>query len=168
MTISTLSVTSGADDGQVSAPQGTGTLMWATTSWFTALPDTDWCFSDIDTVSIGTDTITAVDFYWYQDSYNRSGSKSTYIINLGGTQILSDQTNRPNGWSSYSLTAGQLSLINKTGKTYIYYAVGTAEKLYDYRSWNIRTYEYGSSNDPYLVITHGPAGGPTKMTILRV
>ena len=144
--------------------------MWGASSWFLELPDTDWAFSDIDTSVIGTDTITAVDFYWYQDSYNRSGIQSTYklLTTDPPLAIMDDTTTRANGWSSYSFSAGEFSVINKTGKTYIIFSVGTVGKLYEYRSWNVRTYEYGSNNDPYLVITHGPSGGPTRMTILKV
>ena len=126
-------------------------------------------FADIDTSPIGTDTISAATLWFYHLGYTLTAPAPTRHrrITVGGTTIL-DTTVAAGaaGWKSEVLTAGELALINKTGMTHVEFEVD------DYtaggRQWRLQAWDYSDhSRACYLAVTHAPAGGPTKFSILR-
>lgn len=121
----------------------------------------------IDTSAIGTDTISAATLYWYHVGYTTNTTYSR-IIKVGVDTILnSTATPAAAGWHSEALTSGELAQINKTGSTLVEFDVGTPGKN-KYRTWEIRTWDYsGNAHGAYIAVTHAPAGGPTKFSILR-
>jgi hypothetical protein len=124
----------------------------------------------IDTSAIGTDVISAATFYWYHDGYTKTKAASYQrLIYLGGTLIFNDTgTPAAAGWHSHELTSGELALINKTGDTGVLFDVGNPGGTY-FRNWQVAAWDYGGAGARacYLAVTHAPAGGPTKFSILR-
>ena len=123
----------------------------------------------IDTSPIGTDTITAADLFWYHTSYTKS-KLTTYsrLISINGVGILnSSATPAAAGWHSQALDATAIAAINKTGESIIIFDVDNANP-YD-RAWSIRAWNHVPTGVSacYLRVTHAPAGGPTRFSILR-
>lgn len=124
----------------------------------------------LDTSAIGTDTISAATLYWYHESYTKTKAATFHRrIKVGGTAVLdSSATPAAAGWHSEALTSGELALINKTGETEVLFDVADPGGSYD-RSWAVRSWDNGGAGAYacYLAVTHAPAGGPTKFSILR-
>ena len=126
-------------------------------------------FADIDTSAIGTDTISAATLWFYHVGYTLTTPAlgRRRIIRVGGTTILDTTVSAGTaGWKSEALTAGELALINKTGTTRVLFDVddpGAGGRL-----WRLQAWDYSDhSRACYLAVTHAPAGGPTKFSILR-
>ena len=161
-------VVASADDGYTGTTNDTAGDTFAA-SW-TYGPDAHLTgFVNINTSAIGTDEITAATFWFYHLGYTLTAPAATRHrrIKVGGTAIL-DTTVAAGaaGWKSEVLTAGELALINKTGVTAILFEVD--DPAAGGRNWQVQAWDYGDhSRAPYLAVTHAPAGGPTKFSILR-
>ena len=161
-------VAASADDGYTGTINDTsGTTIVA--AW-TYGPDTQLTgFANINTSAIGTDTISAATLWFWHVGYTLTSPAPSRQrrIKVGGTTIL-DTTVAAGaaGWKSEVLTAGELALINKTGVTNVVFEVDDPGS--GGRSWQLQSWDYSDhSRAPYLAVTHAPAGGPTKFSILR-
>jgi hypothetical protein len=128
-------------------------------------------YAYIDTSPIGTDVISAATLYWYHVSYTKTPKAETYqrFIGVGASVILDSAATPPAaGWHSHALEAGELASINKTGNTGVWFQVG--DPTTQQRYWQIRAWDYSPTGtySCYLAVTHAPAGGPTKVSILGV
>lgn len=161
-------VVASADDGYTGTTNDTpGDSILA--SW-TYGPDTHLTgFADLDTSAIGSDAISAATLWFYHLGYTLTSPASTRHrrIKIAGTTVL-DTTVAAGaaGWKSLVLTSGQLALINKTGLTQVTFEVD--DPAAGGRLWTLQAWDYGDhSRACYLAVTHAPAGGPTRMLILR-
>lgn len=123
----------------------------------------------IDTSAIGTDTITAATLYWYHTGYTKTKTNAfSRQISVGASQILnSSATPGGEGWHNEVLTSGEFASINKTGETTV--SFGMTDPGTGFNSWTIQAWDYvpTGSRACYLAVTHAPAGGPTRFSILR-
>lgn len=156
-----------ADDGSSSSTATTMTAKFVNSLGYP--PGTSYGKALIDTSAIGTDTISAATFYWYHTAYTKTKAATYHRkITVGGTAIL-DSTSTPAaaGWHNEALTSGEFALINTSGDTEIRFIVDDPGDPYD-RNWSIQSWDYSDhSRACYLAVTHAPAGGPTKFSILR-
>ena len=162
-----------ADDGQGGTGAHTsGTLNEAEYNRFIDPAASSFAYAHIDTSAIGTDVISAATLHYYCNNntkFPKTLAHNNYI-QISTTTIFSTASKVPSGWNSHALTSGGLSLINKSGDTFIYWRVGGGLLIGETRNWWIRAWDYTPTGDfsAYLAITHAPAGGPTKMTIVGV
>ena len=161
-------VTASADDGYTGTASDTagGEIV---ADWDYTLSSHRMGFADIDTSAIGTDSIIAATLWFWHVRYTLTSPATTQHrrITVGGTTIL-DVTGvaGASGWKSEVLTEGELALINKTGMTHVTFEVD--DPGVGGRIWRLQAWDYGDhSRAPYLAVTHAPAGGPTKFSVLR-
>lgn len=162
-------VSASAKDETVGSGANTGgTLLLAL--WNNSFATQSYGKALINTSAIGTDVISAAAFKWYHHDYTKTKAASyRRRITIGGTDILvSTATPAAAGWHSEDLTSGELALINKTGETEVLFNVDDPGSTY-FRSWNVRSWDYDGAGGfaCYLQVTHAPAGGPTRFSILR-
>jgi hypothetical protein len=148
----------------------TSALLSATQNNDPISPAYNYAWAELDTSAIGTDVISAATLYWYHSSYTKTKA-ATYgrVITVGASTILNTAaTPAAAGWHSEVLTSGELASINKTGDTTVHFQVGNPGSTY-FRTWQLRAWDYDGAGGfaCYLEITHAPAGGPTRMTIVR-
>lgn len=125
--------------------------------------------ADIDTSAIGTDVISAATFYWYHAAYTKTKTNSfSRIITVGSVTILDSSGTPPAaGWHSQVLDSTAIAQINKTGDTQIQFNM--ADPTVGFNTWTVRSWDYDGAGGYacYLAVTHAPAGGPTRFSILR-
>jgi hypothetical protein len=131
-------------------------------------------WAQIDTSSIGSDTITAATVYWWNRSYAKTKQASYHqSITISGYEVFDyNGGTMPSvvSWESHALTSGEFQYINTSGVTEIRFYVDNPGSS-RYRQWNVWAYDYdgAAGRSPYLAVTHAPAaGGSPRVSILRV
>jgi hypothetical protein len=118
-------------------------------------------YADVDTSGIpDTDDISAATLTYEISSTSKTKTWltpyiATYIWDGSAWELIDSYTDPAAGTRNISLTAGQITHINKTGDTKFRYVAGEADAT-KYIIVNIKAYETAQANATRLSITHAP------------
>lgn len=163
-------VSASADDETIGdGASTTATVMLAHFNYGVTPATASYGSGRIDTSPIGTDTISAATFYWYHNAYTKTKANAyTRGVWVGGVSILSSSANPgAAGWHSQTLNSTAIAAINKSGYTAFSFTVDDLGS--GTNNWQVRAWDYDGTGGSacYLAVTHAPAAGTARFSILR-